>query len=157
MRLRPIAWTAALVLWTLCRAVWLVLAVGHFLLLSGGRRRYRGLSYPDRFGYGRVLDWLPGRRYEDPEPAGPVRQRVQRTAQERAALVLLLRRRDGDLCQLCLEPLDFAVPQSHPDAEEVDHIVPFSLGGDCHIDNARLAHRGCNQSRGNRMDLGETA
>lgn len=157
MRPRPIAWTAALVLWTLCRAVWLVLAVLHALLLSGGRRRYRGLGYPDRFGYGRILEWLPfaGRFHAD--AIGPRRRRVSRTAQERAALVLLLRRRDGDLCQLCLEPLDFAVTQSHPDSEEVGHIVPFSLGGDCHIDNARLAHRGCNQSRGNRMDLGETA
>ena len=36
------------------------------------------------------------------------------------------------------------------DDAEVDHIQPFSLGGATDPSNARLAHRFCNRSRGNR-------
>ena len=34
---------------------------------------------------------------------------------------------------------------------EVDHIVPFDLGGPTEIENAQLLHRWCNRSKGSRM------
>lgn len=131
----------AAVLWLILAVLWLVWAVLVCLLVQ--RKRWRRRLIPDFPSLVRMATWRTNR----PESA-PVRQRVQRTARERAALVGLLRRRDGDACQLCGALLDFDVPQSHPNAEEVDHIVPFSRGGDCHVENFQLAHRDCNQSKG---------
>lgn len=34
---------------------------------------------------------------------------------------------------------------------EVDHVVPYSLGGRTSLDNAQLAHRWCNRAKGNRI------
>ena len=34
---------------------------------------------------------------------------------------------------------------------EIDHIIPFSLGGSTDISNAQLLHRYCNQSKGNQI------
>lgn len=34
---------------------------------------------------------------------------------------------------------------------EVDHIVPFDLGGPTEIENAQLLHKWCNRSKGNRL------
>jgi hypothetical protein len=47
-------------------------------------------------------------------------------------------------CRICLQQI------AHIDDCEVDHIVPFSQGGDTNIENAQLAHRFCNRSKGNR-------
>jgi 5-methylcytosine-specific restriction endonuclease McrA len=138
---RALIAVGAAVLWLILAVLWVAWAICVCLLVQ--RRRSRRKLIPDFPNLTRMARW----RSRRPRPA-PVRQRVQRTAAERAALVELLRRRDGDACQLCGYPLDFYVPQSHPDAEEVDHIVPFSRGGDCHVDNFQLAHRDCNQSKG---------
>lgn len=58
-----------------------------------------------------------------------------------------LRRRDGDLCQLCLEPIDFTLPWSSPLGRSVDHIIPSSMGGPDELFNMWLAHRGCNSRK----------
>ena len=34
---------------------------------------------------------------------------------------------------------------------EIDHIIPFSLGGPTNLENAQLLHRHCNRSKGNKM------
>lgn len=34
---------------------------------------------------------------------------------------------------------------------EVDHIIPFDLGGPTEIENAQLLHKWCNRSKGNRI------
>lgn len=137
---RAILGALAVVAWLVLTVLWLVWAVLVYVLVR--RRRTRRRLTPD---FPRLFRIRPGR----PATYGG-RQRVQRTARERDALVELLRRRDGDDCQLCGGPLDFHVPQSDPYAEEVDHVVPFSRGGDDHVTNYALAHRFCNQSKGAR-------
>lgn len=142
---RTVVAVLAVVLWLVVAVLWAVWAV--VVVLVFRRKRTRRRLIPDFPNLARMIGWTPG-------PRRPVinvgRQRVQRTAREREALVAVLRRRDGDACQLCGYLLDFDVAQSHPDAEEVDHVVPFSRGGDCHVSNMQLAHRECNQSKGAR-------
>jgi 5-methylcytosine-specific restriction endonuclease McrA len=53
-----------------------------------------------------------------------------------------LLRRDGNMCQLCQEPM------TNMDEVTVDHIQPTSQGGTDRLDNLRLVHEGCNQERG---------
>jgi 5-methylcytosine-specific restriction endonuclease McrA len=56
--------------------------------------------------------------------------------------------RSGGACQLCGDPLAPQAPAKHPDATEVDHIVPLSQGGDPYsLDNLRAVHRRCHQKR----------
>lgn len=53
-----------------------------------------------------------------------------------------LLRRDGNVCQLCHEPMK--------DMSEVtiDHIQPVCEGGTDKLENLRLVHEACNQERG---------
>ena len=37
------------------------------------------------------------------------------------------------------------------DDAEIDHIIPFSMGGSTTIENAQITHRYCNRSKGNKM------
>ncbi|UYM26641.1 HNH endonuclease [Arthrobacter phage Bauer] len=47
--------------------------------------------------------------------------------------------------------MDKTLPPSDPGAPEVDEIIPVSKGGSPYErSNCRLAHRLCNQKRGNR-------
>lgn len=39
------------------------------------------------------------------------------------------------------------------DAPSVDHVIPLSNGGTDTFDNVRIAHRGCNRDRSNRVQL----
>lgn len=61
-----------------------------------------------------------------------------------------LRKRDGDLCQLCLEHIDFEIPLRTPRSRSVDHIVPARAGGTDETENLWLAHLVCNQRKGAR-------
>jgi hypothetical protein len=61
-----------------------------------------------------------------------------------------LREQDGDLCQLCLEPIDFALPIRTKWSRSVDHIIPAFIGGEDSLENCWLAHLRCNQSKGAR-------
>lgn len=57
---------------------------------------------------------------------------------------------EEDNCGLCGRPVAKDLPAGLPDSAEVDEIVPVSLGGNpFDRANARLAHRLCNQRRGN--------
>lgn len=62
------------------------------------------------------------------------------------------KRNGGDLtCWICGGE---CVPGSRgDDAPSVDHLVPISNGGSDTFDNVRIAHRGCNRDRGNRVQL----
>ena len=56
-----------------------------------------------------------------------------------------------DACAICLLPVDKSLRTPHPLSAEVDEIVPVSKGGDClDFGNCQLAHRCCNQWRGNK-------
>lgn len=61
--------------------------------------------------------------------------------------------RDRWICQLCFEPVDSTTKAPDRMSPSLDHIVPVSLGGNHTRDNVRLAHYGCNASRGNRVDV----
>jgi superfamily II DNA or RNA helicase len=52
----------------------------------------------------------------------------------------------GGICQNCNDILDF-----HHDEWEVDHIHPFSKGGQTSIKNAQLLCKSCNQKKGNKI------
>jgi 5-methylcytosine-specific restriction endonuclease McrA len=56
-------------------------------------------------------------------------------------------------CALCGQPVDKTLPPDDPGAPEVDEILPISLGGNPYAwHNVQLAHRICNQRKGNRVD-----
>lgn len=62
-----------------------------------------------------------------------------------------LGKRDNWLCWLCNQPVPQDVKRRSKLAATRDHVVPRSHGGPDTADNLRLAHRKCNQGRGNRQ------
>lgn len=62
--------------------------------------------------------------------------------------------RDGDQCSLCGSRIDLALKYPDPMSRSVDHIVPYSKGGADVVENLRLTHLRCNQSRGNTTEWG---
>lgn len=57
---------------------------------------------------------------------------------------------EEDTCWLCGGPVDKTLPHGLPGSPELDEVVPVSLGGSpFDRRNVRLAHRRCNQRRGN--------
>jgi 5-methylcytosine-specific restriction endonuclease McrA len=67
--------------------------------------------------------------------------------------VAALRRRDGDDCWLCLDPIDFSISDKNdPLHYSRDHLRPRVAGGSNELANLRLAHRECNRKRGCQWD-----
>jgi HNH endonuclease len=63
--------------------------------------------------------------------------------------IAALRRRDGDNCWICRQPIDFTITDlNDPMSRSRDHVIPRMAGGPNTIDNKRLAHRKCNSERG---------
>lgn len=64
---------------------------------------------------------------------------------------------EEDTCGICGQPVDRALRlgpdgKPYPLSPEVDEIIPFSLrGSPIDRSNVRLAHRVCNQRRGNKV------
>lgn len=75
---------------------------------------------------------------------------------ERSRRLLEVAERDLWVCHLCNRPVDPGIAggaqgaAQHPMEATLDHVQPASLGGTRDIDNLRLAHRCCNNLRGNR-------
>ena len=61
--------------------------------------------------------------------------------------------RDHGICHLCGMPTALIGMLKHDDGDtpSLDHLIPKSMGGDSSDDNLKLAHRRCNNARGNRM------
>ena len=57
-------------------------------------------------------------------------------------------RQQGLVCGLCGGPLEDRPYTGLPDDITIDHIVPYSEGGNHVLENVRLAHNSCNASRG---------
>jgi 5-methylcytosine-specific restriction endonuclease McrA len=57
-----------------------------------------------------------------------------------------------DICGICGQPVDKTLKTPHPMSPEVDEIIPISKGGSPYErSNVQLAHRICNQRKGNKM------
>jgi hypothetical protein len=66
-----------------------------------------------------------------------------------AVLRQLLRDRDGDLCSICGELMDFTLPRDDPQAPSLEHERPKAAGGRTVMSNLRLAHASpCNHDKG---------
>ena len=56
---------------------------------------------------------------------------------------------EEDLCHICGQLVDTTLPHGLPDSPEVDEVIPISRGGSpFDRSNLRLAHRLCNERRG---------
>lgn len=60
--------------------------------------------------------------------------------------------RDHGTCQLCGQPVDTTVHWTHPNAPQVDHIIPIRHGGPDTDNNLALTHRRCNRAKSDRID-----
>ena len=58
--------------------------------------------------------------------------------------------RDGPLCQICGELMDWQTGR-HRERVSLDHIIPISKGGSHTMDNVRLVHMGCNSKKSDRL------
>lgn len=68
-------------------------------------------------------------------------------AKRRRWAVRTLMRKQGGLCALCGEQMNLVAGDDQE--ATLDHIVPVSNGGLDVITNLQLAHRSCNEARGN--------
>lgn len=75
----------------------------------------------------------------------PLRGRQARklNGKERRKLKNKILNRDGNNCWIC--NLSF----NEEDLPTIDHIIPLAEGGTHHLKNLKLAHRKCNETRGN--------
>ena len=81
-----------------------------------------------------------------PKKVNPRRSNGTRRDKIRARVL-----REESHCWLCGELVDTSLPHGLPASPEVDEVVPVSKGGSpFDRSNCRLAHRLCNQRRGNR-------
>lgn len=74
-----------------------------------------------------------------------MRKRLTGDALTRRNRAILLR--DQGICQDCYQPVVLDVGPNHPKAPNVDHVVPWSLGGTDEPSNLRLVHRACNRRK----------
>lgn len=71
---------------------------------------------------------------------------------ERERMIAKLATRDGGRCWLCGGKFNWrqrAFAKLDDNAITFDHVIPKSQGGAKTFENLRLAHRGCNNKRGN--------
>ena len=68
-------------------------------------------------------------------------------SQYREIVIAHLAERDGPVCALCGEKLEFNVPSHTSRFVSVDHIVSRSKGGLNVFSNVQLAHWGCNSRK----------
>lgn len=69
---------------------------------------------------------------------------------------IFIRYRDYDQCQICYRlyypELATRYPSQFYTVMEIDHIVPFSLGGRNHVDNYQLTCKECNRAKGTNVE-----
>lgn len=70
------------------------------------------------------------------------------SADKREKMALIVER-DGSNCCLCGDPVNLAIYGQGPVAPTLEHIVPKSRGGANRLFNLALAHKVCNERRGN--------
>ena len=60
-------------------------------------------------------------------------------------------KRDNGICHICGTKVDMMADTNSNEYGSLDHIKPISKGGTHTWDNVKLAHRGCNTIKGNRL------
>lgn len=56
------------------------------------------------------------------------------------------------VCAICHKEIDLEAPAFHPNAVEVDHIIPRVRGGPLYeLENLQLTHSQCNRKKGAKM------
>jgi hypothetical protein len=82
----------------------------------------------------------------------PVSKRLCDECRHRSASLYMsadaVRERDGDNCHLCGLPVPATARKPHPLSAEVDHILPIARGGTHDPENLALAHKNCNNVKG---------
>jgi 5-methylcytosine-specific restriction endonuclease McrA len=71
-------------------------------------------------------------------------------APQRISVVELLRQRDGELCWLCGQHIDFKARPNSVKAWSVEHLLSKSAGGPDELANLVLCHPSCNRILANR-------
>ena len=61
-------------------------------------------------------------------------------------------RRTRAACGICEQPIDYDLPYLDPMSFVVDHIVPWSSGGEDTLENKQAAHRACNRLKSNKFE-----
>lgn len=72
-----------------------------------------------------------------------LREHIRKKARREA-----LRRRDGDNCWQCGQPMRFGAPHNVGKAATIEHRVPKAHGGTDDLENLVLCHVGCNRHLG---------
>lgn len=62
---------------------------------------------------------------------------------------MLLEQQDGRICHLCGHSISSRAKKGSPLRITLDHVIPKSQGGPDILENLKLAHRVCNERRGN--------
>lgn len=65
---------------------------------------------------------------------------------------VVVRARDGHLCHLCHTLVSEGLLQGDPEQATLDHLTERAAGGSSDTANMRLAHRSCNEQRGQEFD-----
>ncbi len=84
------------------------------------------------------------------DEAAPTGATAPRFFDRTNAFMLLLWQKQGGLCGVCGEEIHRAMLLDGR-STHVDHIVPYAAGGRTEPGNAQVAHRRCNQSKGQRV------
>ncbi len=74
---------------------------------------------------------------------------MKRRGWNRGTVRKRIRKRDGDNCHWCGEPMEFVmIPGTYsPRFATIEHIVPLNAGGTDDFSNIALAHCECNYAR----------
>ncbi|WP_407923149.1 HNH endonuclease [Bifidobacterium aemilianum] len=85
-------------------------------------------------------------------PAGTVNPRRSNGAARAKIKQRLIALSGGHpICPACGQAIDLSIKHPDPRSASIDEIVPISKGGSAFkLDNCRLMHLRCNESRGNR-------
>lgn len=62
-----------------------------------------------------------------------------------------LAERDGVECGICGKDIDLDITWPDPMSRSVDHVIPYSLGGENDVSNYQLTHLRCNMLKSNRV------
>ena len=82
------------------------------------------------------------------------KRRIQAFTKETCTISLRkLFDKDEGICWICGNACDYKANPNDNVYPSIDHILPISKGGRDEWSNIRLAHRGCNSKRGNRVHI----